>query len=173
MKIRTRILLASGFYRFGGTISLLLLTYYVHPLFLVPSIVWLTSSRRVIREWLMPPLFPFVTCGNCRRRLPLRCRWRCTADAWTDSRVRHALAVYSDQGHEVRSFDCMFCESTISLQKGDRELYKRWRPMEGSVAAASTKRPEFGLRFGFDRSFSRALWESSGVGFGAGRSLIP
>ena len=68
--------------------------------------------------------------------------------------MRHALAVYSDQGHEVRSFDCMFCESTISLQKGDRELYKRWRPMEGSIAAASTKRPEFGLRFGFDRSFT-------------------
>ncbi len=76
------------------------------------------------------------------------------------------FAVYSDQGHEVRSFDCMFCESTISLQKGDRELYKRWRPMEGSVAAASTKRPEFGLRFGFDRSFEpgfmgklwRRLW---------------
>ncbi len=86
-----RILLASGFYRFGGTISLLLLTYFVHPLFVVLSIVWLTSSRRVIREWLMPPLFPFVICGNCRRRLPLRCRWRCTADAWTDSRVRHAL----------------------------------------------------------------------------------
>ena len=154
MKIRTRILLASGFYRFGGTIFLLLLTYEVHPLFLIPSIVWLTCSRRIIREWLLPPLFPFATCGHCHRRLPLRCRWRCTVDAWTDSRVRHALAVYSDQGHEVRSFDCVFCESTISLQKGDRELYKRWRPMEGSVAAASTKRPEFGLRFGFDRSFT-------------------
>jgi hypothetical protein len=75
-------------------------------------------------------------------------------DAWTDSRVRHALAVYSDQGHEVRSFDCIFCESTISLQKGDRELYKRWRPMEGSVAAVSASRPQFGLRFGTDRSYT-------------------
>ena len=54
MKIRTRILLASGFYRFGGTIFLLLLTYYVHPFFLVLAIVWLASSRRIIREWLLP-----------------------------------------------------------------------------------------------------------------------
>ena len=158
MKIRTRILLASGFYRFGGTIALLLLTYYVHPLFLVPSIVWLTNSRRIIRERLLPPLFPYAACAHCHRRLPLRCRWRCTVDAWTDSRVRHALAVYSDQGHEVRSFDCVYCESTISLQKGDRDLYKRWRPMEGSVAAVSTKRPQFGLRFGFDRSFTPGLF---------------
>jgi hypothetical protein len=158
VKIRTRILLASGFYRFGGTISLLLLTYYVQPLFLVPSIVWLTSSRRIIRERLLPPLFSFAMCGHCHRRLPLRCRWRCTADAWTDSRVRHALAVYSDQGHEVRSFDCIFCESTISLQKGDRDLYKRWRPMEGSVAAVSTKPSQFGLRFGFDRSFTPGVF---------------
>jgi hypothetical protein len=156
VKLRTRILLASGLYRFGGTLFLLLLAYFVQPLFLLPAVLWLTMSRRVIREWLLPPLFPFAICRHCRRRLPLRCRWRCTVDTWTDSRVRHALTVYSDQGHEVRSFDCPFCESTISLQKGDRDLYKRWRPMEGSIAA-STNRPQFGLRFGVDRSYSPGL----------------
>ena len=152
MRIRTLILLASGAYRFGGTLLFLALAYYVHPAFAALAIGWMIGSRRMIRQWLLPPLFTAVTCPNCRRRIPLRNRWRCTVDQWTDSRVRHALAVYSDQGHEIRSFDCQSCESTIALQKGDKELYRRWKPIDSFATGTvrRSKRPKFGLQIGFD-----------------------
>ena len=159
MKIRTRVLLVSGSCRFGGTAMLIGLGYFVHPAFVLPALAWLAGSRRIIRQWLLPPLFPCVTChsAKCRRRISLRQRWRCMTDQWTDGRARHALAVYSDHGHEVRSFDCPYCETTISLQKGDRQLYKRWKPIESVGSAKSTVRPVHGLRIGFDRTYSPPL----------------
>lgn len=158
MRIRTRILLASGFYRFGGTVALLVAAYFVHPVFAFASIAWLSWSRRIIRQWLLPPLFRYATCGHCRRQHSLKTRWRCMVDQWTDSQVRHALAVYSDQGHEVRSFDCDHCGSTISLQKGDKELYRRWKPADAFTSTArSSSRPQFGIRIGVDRKYEPGL----------------
>ena len=161
MKLRTLILIASGVYRFGGTVALIVIGNYVHPIFVALSVLWLVASRRIIRQWLLPPLFSSVTCPNCRRRISLRNRWKCKADQWTDSRTRHALAVYSDQGHEVRSFDCRHCESTISLQKGDKELYRRWKPMDSFTtdSVRLSKRPVFGLHIGYDLHPTTGLLE--------------
>lgn len=156
MRIRTRILFSSGILRFGGTAVLLGSSVLFHPVFAFFALAWLAASRRIIRQWLLPSLFPYVTChsARCRRRIPLRQRWRCLSDQWTDGKIRHALAVYSDQGHEVRSFDCPYCDTTISLQKGDRQLYKRWKPVAVSGSVGNAPRPAHGLQIGFDRTYS-------------------
>jgi hypothetical protein len=84
------------------------------------AVIWLAASRRLLRQRILPALFPATECAGCRRVIPLVARWKC-GDHFTDHRDRHILAFRCNQGHRLEGFDCPRCKSTILVQRGERQ----------------------------------------------------
>lgn len=150
MRLQYRIMLVAGILWFGGTAGLLILGALIHPLVHLVAIVWLVLARRPIRQLVLPTLFPSAWCRNCRRRISLFARWKCS-DHYTDSRKRHVLAFHCNQGHEIGSFDCPNCHATIQIQKGNRRLFQRGKMADQTVSSTTSQGRGQGLLIGFDR----------------------
>ena len=84
---------------------------------------WMIFSGSLLREVVLPMLFPSTTCPGCRRLVPLVGRWKC-GDHYIDHRDRHILAFHCTQGHMLEGFDCPRCRSTILVQRGRKETMR-------------------------------------------------
>jgi hypothetical protein len=125
MTLRTRILLAGGTLRFGGT-GLILVGSRLHWPGVVAALLWMFYCRPVLRYVLLPALFPYTRCPKCHYVIPLRQRWGC-GEHYRDHKVRHVLAFHCNEGHEIKQFECpqRDCRSTIQVQKRvDHKLSK-------------------------------------------------
>jgi hypothetical protein len=125
MTFRTRVLLAGGTLRFGGT-GLILLGLQLHWLWAIAAVLWMLYCRPVLRYVLLPALFPYTRCPKCHYVIPLRQRWGCS-EHYRDHKVRHVLEFHCNEGHEIKQFECpqRDCRSTIQVQKRvDHKLSK-------------------------------------------------
>ena len=73
LTLRTRIRLTADALRFGGGIGLFMLAANspASPLLVVLGIGWLLFCGPILRQVILPPLFPETTCPGCRRTIPL------------------------------------------------------------------------------------------------------
>ena len=147
MKLQTRILLACGFFRYGGTALLMLFGYVYHPLYYFLSAAWLICCRPALRHLLIPPLFPKTTCPNagCRKRIELRAIWKCGSH-YIDFKPRHVCAFHCNAGHELRSFGCPHCRTTIQVQKALKAKLTHGEQIEESVAGPPLARSPLAVR---------------------------
>ncbi len=118
MTLRTRILLAGGMLRFGGTGVILALSQ-LHWLGVIAGALWIVGCRMPLKRVLLPALFPSTRCPKCRYLIPLRQFWGCS-EHYKDHKVRHVLAFHCNEGHEIRQFECprKDCRATVQVQKG-------------------------------------------------------
>ncbi len=122
MNLRNRIRLVAAVIRAVGVAVAAVVALYAQQLAmgLILAVMWLIMSRPLLRELILPALFPATLCAGCRRIVPLVARWKC-GDHFTDHRERHILAFRCNQGHRLEGFDCPRCKSTILVQRGDRQ----------------------------------------------------
>src|SRR5687768_5001402 len=120
MSLRNRISLAAWTIRLAVSIlAVAVLSWLAWPVMgMCVALGWLMVSGPILRELLLPLLFPTATCPGCRRLISLFGRWKC-GDHYTDHRERHVLAFYCAHGHRLEGFDCPRCRATILVQRGD------------------------------------------------------
>jgi len=157
MKLQTRVLFASGFFRYGITAGVMFLGFLYHPLLYFVATAWLVWCRKIVHRFLLPPFFPRVTCPSCHHIIELRARWKCMTH-YTDHKVRHVLAFHCNQGHELASFECPTpdCGATIQVQKGNRKLLQRGKVADSLMTAPNQnakrwRKQQKGLLVGSDR----------------------
>ena len=145
MKLQTRILIAAGGFRYGGTAALMLLGL-IHPVHYFLGTLWLIGCRRILHGVLLPPLFPRAICANCHQIIELRSRWKCK-DHYTDHRVRHVLAFHCNHGHELSTFECPTpdCRATIQLQKGNKKLFRRGEVVDSPLSPPRRQKISTGM----------------------------
>ena len=107
--------------------------------------VWLLVSGGILRELILPILFPKTVCPGCRRTLPLVGRWKC-GDHYIDHRDRHILAFYCCHGHVLEGFDCPRCKATILVQYGDPQRVRHGTALR--LRALSTQLSRHGFLLG-------------------------
>ena len=149
MKLYVRILLAGGMIEYGVFTLLCLLGFAGWWGWYGLAGSWLALAQRPVRRYLLPLLFRTTRCNCCGYRIHLYARWK-RGEEWTDSKVRHALQVYSPKQYEIGSFNCPQCSATIELQKYARKRLTNWVQVDGQ---ASPSRPYHGagLRIGIER----------------------
>lgn len=125
MPLHDKISLAYGLLRFGGSGVLVLIGMLasIPWIGVLTSSVWLLWCGPVLRQLILPWLFPTTTCPGCRKILPLVGRWKCGSH-YTDHCDRHILAFRCPQGHRLEGFDCPRCQATILVQLGDRQTVR-------------------------------------------------
>lgn len=119
MKLQTRILVISELLRFGVPVLVLVLLQ-LHWLGLIVVAIWLRFCRPVLRNVLLPPLFPYAQCPGCKYRIPLTQIWGCEGGHYNDFRAQHVLKFHCNEGHEIKSFQCPKAncpKTTIQIQK--------------------------------------------------------
>jgi predicted Fe-S protein YdhL (DUF1289 family) len=122
VNLRNRIRLAAALVRGGGLAIIFTLAWFASQLALgtLAGIFWLIVSRPLLRDVLLPAMFPTTVCAGCLRTVPLVARWKC-GDHFIDHQERHILSFHCNQGHQLEGFDCPRCRATILVQRGDRQ----------------------------------------------------
>lgn len=122
MNLRRRISTVAILTRLAGVIVVVavVLPTGLPALYLAAPVVWLILSRRVLRQFLLPAVFPDTQCPGCGRSIPLFGVWKCGGH-YTDHREQHILSFLCVHGHRLESFDCPRCRATIVVQGGDRK----------------------------------------------------
>lgn len=149
MNLRKRIRLTAFEFRSVGVAIILIAASSVAAigLGLLAAFAWLIASGPLLRQRILPGLYPDIVCAGCGRRVPLTGRWKC-GDHYIDHKERHILNFRCNQGHRLESFDCPRCKATILVQKGDRKLLRHGSAIRMRAVAAL---PDQGLLIGHDR----------------------
>lgn len=111
--------------------------------------IWFIACRWLLRRYMLPALFSSVTCWGCRRIIPLTGRWKC-GDHYTDHREQHILCFFCNHGHRLEGFDCPRCGSTITVQKGDSQLYRHGKALRLRALRAFKNEGKQSLLIGHD-----------------------
>ena len=148
MNLRNRIRLAAALIRGGGLAIIFTLAWFSSQLALgtFAGIFWLIVSRPLLREILLPAMFPTTVCAGCLRTLPLVARWKC-GDHFIDHQERHILSFHCNQGHQLEGFDCPRCRATILVQRGDRQRLRHGTALR---LRTITQLPRQGILLGHD-----------------------
>lgn len=150
MKLYVRVLMAGGLIEYGVFALCCALGYVAGWAWYGIAGLWLLTSERLVKRYLLPPLFPHTRCHCCHERIALSARWK-RGEQWTDGKVRHALRVYSPGEHEIGSFSCPSCGTTIELQKVTKKRLANWVQADAQSSSARLQHSGDGIELGTEK----------------------